>query len=512
MVFSSIVFLFLFLPIVLALYHLLFLPVTLGWNSNFWRRASNLFLLMASLFFYFWGENFLVWIIIASTLIDYFCGLLISGGFGKQGIQLLDPEERRSRLQRTGLILSIGSNLAFLGFFKYFNFGVYNYNRGMGTLGLPALQWEDAVWVTLPLGISFYTFQSMSYTIDVYRGKVRATRNLIDFACYVTMFPQLVAGPIVRYRDVARQLVSRKVTSERFASGVNRFVIGLAKKVLIANTVAVGADHVFALPTEELNFSLAWFGVVCYTLQIYFDFSGYSDMAIGLGRMLGFDFLENFNYPYISQSIQEFWRRWHISLSTWFRDYLYIPLGGSRVSDSRTYFNLITVFFLCGFWHGASFTFIAWGLYHGFFLVIERVGLGGILAKQPRVIRHLYSILVVMGGWVLFRCAGKFGQAMDFYQAMIGLGQGRGIEYGLDMYLTPDIALAILVGIIFSAPILPYLSSKSRAWVDGLRGFSRVPAELGLSFVRVVGLFTLLILSAMWLSSGTHNPFIYFRF
>ena len=512
MVFSSITFLFLFLPVVLTLYHLLFLPVTLGWKSKIWRRLSNLFLLFTSLFFYFWGEDFLVWIIIASTLIDYICGLLISGGYRGGEICQLKPDQPRTRLQKTGLVLSICSNLAFLGFFKYFNFGVYNYNRAVGLVGFESLQWQDAIWITLPLGISFYTFQSMSYTIDVYRGQVKATRNLIDFACYVTLFPQLVAGPIVRYRDVACELVSRKVGSEQFASGVSRFTIGLAKKVLIANTVAVGADQVFALPESELNFSLAWFGVICYTLQIYFDFSGYSDMAIGLGRMFGFNYLENFNYPYVAQSIQDFWRRWHISLSTWFRDYLYIPLGGSRGSAPRTYANLVTVFFLCGFWHGASFTFIAWGLYHGFFLVLERVGLLRFMAKSPRWVRHVYAILVVMGGWVLFRCAGKFAQAMAFYKAMIGIGEGTGVEYGLDMHLTPDIALAILLGIVFSAPILPFVNRWMRERIDAMDPLGKALGQLGFSSVRVIGLSLLFGLSAMWLSAGTHNPFIYFRF
>ncbi|MCA9436557.1 MAG: MBOAT family protein [Candidatus Omnitrophica bacterium] len=512
MVFSSITFLFLFLPVVLVLYHLLFLPVTLGWHSSFWRRASNCFLLLASLLFYFWGEDYLIWIIVTSTLIDYFCGLLISGGLGGGEIHRLDPNRRRTAIQKFGLIFSICSNLAFLGFFKYFNFGIYNYNRAMGAFGLESLQWLDAAWIALPLGISFYTFQSMSYTIDVYRGEVKATRNLIDFACYVTMFPQLVAGPIVRYRDVARELVSRKISSEHFASGVSRFILGLAKKVLIANTVAVGADQVFALPDNELTFALAWFGVICYTLQIYFDFSGYSDMAIGLGRMFGFNYLENFNYPYIAQSIQDFWRRWHISLSTWFRDYLYIPLGGSRGSGARTYFNLVTVFFLCGFWHGASFTFIAWGLYHGFFLVIERVGLLRFLSRMPRGVRHAYAVLVVMGGWVLFRCAGKFAQAIAFYQAMVGLGQGTGEQYGLDMVLTADISLAILIGIFFSAPVLPYLHQWVRDRIHGSGSVGRILGEAGFSSLRVIGLATLFGLSAMWLSAGTHNPFIYFRF
>ncbi|HSR88566.1 MAG TPA: MBOAT family O-acyltransferase, partial [Pontiella sp.] len=313
MVFSSIFFLFFFLPVVLLIYHLLFLPVSLKHRkAAVWRHMANLFLLFASLLFYFWGEQWLTWIVIASTLIDYTCGLLISGAFHKGRIEMLEEDAPRTPVQKAGLILSLCSNMAFLAFFKYFNFGIDTYNALMPD----ALQATDVMKITLPLGISFYTFQSMSYTIDVYRGHVKATRNMIDFASFVTLFPQLVAGPIVRYRDIAEQLVHRTMTSALFASGVNRFIIGLGKKVLIANTVARSADMIFELPAEQLTTPLAWVAVVCYTLQIYYDFSGYSDMAIGLGRMLGFEFLENFNYPYIARSIQDFWRRWHISLST----------------------------------------------------------------------------------------------------------------------------------------------------------------------------------------------------
>ncbi|MFH1999727.1 MAG: MBOAT family O-acyltransferase, partial [Planctomycetota bacterium] len=509
--FSSILFLFLYLPIVLFIYHLLFFPVSRGWQVSFWRRACNLFLLSVSLLFYFWGENFLLWIVITSTLIDYFCGLLIAGGFSRKPLIRLRRKIKRTGVQKAGLIFSICSNLAFLGFFKYFNFGIDNFNSLMGSLNLTALQWNDAAQITLPLGISFYTFQSMSYTIDVYRGKVRATRNLIDFSCYVTMFPQLVAGPIVRYKDVARQLVHRVITTEKFASGISRFVVGLGKKVIIANTVALPADQIFALPAQDISAPLAWIGLLCYTLQIYFDFSGYSDMAIGLGRMFGFEFLENFNYPYIARSIQEFWRRWHISLSSWFRDYLYIPLGGNQCSTFRTYFNLVTVFFLCGLWHGASWAFAVWGLYHGMFLVIERMGFSSVLKRTWSPARHLYTLLVAMVGWVFFR-ADTLTYAIDFLTAMSGLGPADPRIYPVGAYCSLHVALALVLGVIGSAPILPAINR----WVAAARAESTnpLPSVLygGYQILSLTGLCLIMLMVAMSLALGAYNPFIYFRF
>ncbi len=501
MVFSSVIFLFLFLPVVLAIYHLLFLPVSIGHKSSpFWRHVSNLFLLCASLLFYFWGENWLVWIVIVSTLVDYFCGLLISGAFHKGRVEQLVEHAPKTKVQRAGLILSICSNLAFLGFFKYFNFGIDNLNAVLPE----AWRLTNVIRVTLPLGISFYTFQSMSYTIDVYRGHVKATRNLIDFACYVTLFPQLVAGPIVRYCDVARQLVHRTMNLHLFASGVTRFVLGLGKKVLIANTVAQSADKIFALPSQELTTPLAWIGIVCYTLQIYFDFSGYSDMAIGLGRMLGFEFLENFNYPYIARSIQAFWRRWHISLSTWFRDYLYIPLGGSRKSNGQTIFNLITVFFLCGLWHGASWTFVVWGLFHGFFIVIERVGLEKWLKRLPRVLQHIYTLSVVMTGWLLFTSESLSKTAL-FFKALWGFAPSHAPLFAQE-YFSTDIRLAILCGTLFSAPLLPWIQ-RNVAKGSNIKGIA-----ITCDILKVAGLTLILLFSTLSLAAGTHNPFIYFRF
>lgn len=498
MVFSSITFLFFFLPVTLAVYHLLSLPISIGHKSApIWRHISNFFLLCSSLLFYFWGEAWLVWIMLSSMLIDYVSALLISGAFHKGRVEQIKEGAPKTRLQRTGLILSLSANLTLLGFFKYFNFGIDSLNAVLPE----ALKLNDVMQVTLPLGISFYTFQSMSYTIDVYRGHVKATRNLVDFACYVTLFPQLVAGPIVRYCDIAYQLVHRNMTQSRFASGASRFITGLAKKVLIANTIAKACTGVFELPTEQMTTALAWIGTVCYTLQIYFDFSGYSDMAIGLGRMFGFEFLENFNYPYISRSIQEFWRRWHISLSTWFRDYLYIPLGGSRKSNRRTYLNLIIVFFLCGLWHGANWAFVIWGLYHGFFLVIERTGLDKLLKRLPVALQHLYTLLVVMTGWLLFTTE-SFTRSWILFRSLWGFAPSNAPLY-TGGYFARDIQLAVLAGIILSLPVWPALKTFCQ---------NHPISALIWDILRPAGLVILLLLCSMSLASGTHNPFIYFRF
>jgi alginate O-acetyltransferase complex protein AlgI len=503
MVFSSIVFLFLFLPVVLAGYHLLFLPVSPGHRqATLFRRLANLFLLAVSLIFYFWGEQWLVWIVIASTFIDYFCGLLISGAFHKGRIEMLEEGVLRTPLQRFGLVLSLTSNLLFLGFFKYFNFGIDSFNA----LIPEAWRMTDVMRITLPLGISFYTFQSMSYTIDVYRGHVKATRNLIDFACFVTLFPQLVAGPIVRYCDVAHQLVHRTMTSRMFASGVNRFILGLGKKVLIANTVARAADNIFALNPDQLTTPQAWVATLSYTIQIYYDFSGYSDMAIGLGRMFGFEFLENFNYPYIARSIQDFWRRWHISLSTWFRDYLYIPLGGSKKSEGRTYLNLITVFFLCGLWHGANWSYVVWGLYHGAFLVLERLGLKRLMGRLPRGLQHVYTLLVVMIGWVLFATE-SFAQSVVIIKSMSGFAPAQTSSLMLQDWWSRDVIAALIYGAVFSVPVLTGLRRIVSRFATIHPAFGA-----GMEFLKAAALAMIFLFSAMSLAAGTHNPFIYFRF
>jgi alginate O-acetyltransferase complex protein AlgI len=346
--------------------------------------------------------------------------------------------------------------------------------------------------------------------VDIRRHKTKAAKPL-DFALYMTLFPHSIAGPIVRYSDIAGQIAHRVITTAGFAEGVRRFIIGLAKKMLVANTVAVAADKIFALPGHELNFSLAWLGVACYTLQIYFDFSGYSDMAIGLAKLFGIDFLENFNYPYAAHSVTEFWRRWHISLSSWFRDYLYIPLGGNRCSPARNYFNLVIVFFLCGLWHGASWTFAAWGLFHGAFLVLERTKPGRMIDALWAPLKHLYVLLVVAAGWVLFR-ADTMPQALAFLKAMAGLGTGAGLEYHVGLYIDSQLILALFFGAIGSAPVLPLLVRVKDRALEQASGLLGAALNAGFGLADVAGHSLLLLASAMLLAAGTHNPFIYFRF
>lgn len=501
MIFSSPIFLFFYLPLFLLGYYVILsltnLRKTKG-KKNHRFRVGNMFILAASLMFYYWGEDRLVLVMLTSTVVDYYCGIKIG---------LSTSKKKRKRF----LIFSICVNLALLSIFKYFNFGLENFNAFVDSIGLNDLQLKNVMEITLPLGISFYTFQSMSYTIDVYRGEVKPTRKFIDFACFVTMFPQLVAGPIVRYRDISAQIVDRTMYSSLFASGCVRFILGLGKKVLIANTVALPADKIFSIPTNQLTTELAWLGIVCYTLQIYYDFSGYSDMAIGLGSMLGFTFPENFNYPYASKSIQEFWRRWHISLSTWFRDYLYIPLGGGRRNPARVYLNLFLVFLLCGLWHGAAWVFIIWGIYHGLFLVIERLGFEQFLKKQIIPVRHLYSVLVIMGGWVIFRSE-NLSQALGYYSSLMGFSDGNALQFNMQMNLTNDVVLALVVGILFAWPVLPWfirLKQKTHNFLSVSVG--RV-FHLSFSSLKIMIVLTVFFLSAMSISSGAYNPFIYFRF
>src|SRR5436190_13114691 len=411
MLFTSPVFLFLFLPLVLGTYSLL------------GRRARNGFLLAASLLFYAWGEGIFVLVMCGSIVANYLFG------------RALDASG-----QRTGLLaVAVATNLALLGCFKYANFLVDNLNAASAVLHVAPLHLEP---IHLPIGISFFTFHALSYLIDVARRRVRAQRSPIDFGLYITLFPQLIAGPIIRYHDIAAQLAGRTVRRERFAAGVRRFVLGLGKKTLIADTLALPADAIFALPPASLTASLAWAGALLYTLQIYCDFSAYSDMAIGLARMLGFEFLENFDYPYVSRSITEFWRRWHISLSRWFRDYLYIALGGNRRGPRRTYVNLVTVFFLCGLWHGANWTFVVWGLYHGLFLVLERRGAAAWLAARPAWLARAYTVFVVLVGWVFFR-ADSMTAAAGMLRAMAGASLALPTPFSAGWYLTPEVALAL---------------------------------------------------------------------
>jgi alginate O-acetyltransferase complex protein AlgI len=362
--------------------------------------------------------------------------------------------------------------------------------------------------VLLPIGISFFTFHAISYVVDVYRRDATAQKSPVHAALYLLLFPQLIAGPIIRYRDIADQLARRTVSLDDFAYGVRRFVLGLAKKVLVANVVAGPADQIFGMPSAQLTAAHAWLGVVCYTVQIYFDFSGYSDMAIGLGRMFGFRFPENFRWPYVADTVQDFWRRWHLSLSTWFRDYLYVPLGGNRVPPGRVYRNLVTVFFLCGLWHGASWTFVVWGLFHGAFLVVERLGVARALERVRAPVRHVYLLLVVMIGWVFFR-ADTLDAAVAYLGAMAGLSAGAPTPYAVGWFLTPEVALALAAGAIGSTPVVPALARR----VDRSLAAAKGPrVAWGLSAASTAALVGLLVASIMQMAARTYNPFIYFRF
>jgi len=429
MVFSSLTFLFIFLPSVLFIYYLI--------NTRF----RNIFLTIASLIFYAWGEQKLVMLMIFSISINYLGGILIS----------LMAREGRSKASRIFLFFFVAMNVLILGYFKYTNFIIANINE-MGILSFSSLN-----EIILPIGISFFTFQGMSYLIDVYYEKVDSQKSLVSLALYISMFPQLIAGPIVRYIDVSKQIeADRKFDILQFQRGVIRFIIGLFKKVIIANQMGFMADFVFNNSGEVGSVSL-WIGVVSYAFQIYFDFSGYSDMAIGLGKMFGFDFLENFNHPYISKSIQEFWRRWHISLSSWFRDYLYIPLGGNRKGIGRTYVNLIIVFFITGLWHGASWNFIFWGLFHGFFLIWERIGLSKFLNKAPNFVGHIYLALVVLVGWVFFR-AENLSDAWQYLEGMFAFRKGGNeIVY---QYISTYFVFVFIIAVIFSTNIKVYFKAK----------------------------------------------------
>jgi len=476
MVFSSPIFLFLFLPIVLGVYFLL--P----------KALWNLWLLVASLLFYAWGERLFTLVMIASISMNYVFGLMLERFRGRPGM-------------KATMVVATVANLGLLIGYKYANFLVGIFNDVLLVTKTPPIHLDP---VHLPIGISFFTFHALSYVIDVYRADVRGQKDFVKVALYVTLFPQLIAGPILRFHHVAHQFGIRSVNLLLFQSGVRRFLVGFGKKVLIANTLAGPADKIFALPASTLSPGAAWLGIVCYTLQLYFDFSGYSDMAIGLGRMFGFQFPENFNYPYISCSIKEFWRRWHISLSTWFRDYLYIPMGGNRVSLGRGYFNLLTVFFLCGLWHGASWSFVVWGLYHGLFLVLEGRGFLRRIETLPRVFGHLYASLVVMIGLVIFR-ADTLSHATRYLQGMTGIGH-HNAENCAAMFLTLDIQLALLAGIIGSTPLVAILARRICALPERTTG--RFTVECAVN----VGLMAVFILALACLSAGTYNPFIYFRF
>jgi alginate O-acetyltransferase complex protein AlgI len=485
MVFSSHLFFYYFLPLALLVYYLL--P----------RRLKNLGLTLLSYLFYGWANPAFMILMFTSTVIDYFCGLAITQRLGpkwREPIERLKKGGPRTRAQKVAVAVSVISNLSLLGFFKYFNFAVDNFNLLAAALGLGDWQLDSVMRIVLPLGISFYTFQSMSYSIDVYRGDAKGLKNFIDFACYVSMFPQLVAGPIIRFSEVADQLQERSYTVQKFARGVAFISLGMAKKILLANPCGKIADTVFdagsALPLD------AWYGALAYSFQIYFDFSGYSDMAIGLGLMLGFVFPKNFDSPYKAESITDFWRRWHMSLSTWLRDYLYIPLGGSRKGRRRTYLNLGLVMLLGGLWHGAAWNFIIWGGIHGLLLAGERLrGKQGFFTRLPRPARVGGTFFLVLISWVFFR-ADNLGRATSYLGNMFGSGPfypGAGIVDGLiyQPYYLATFAIAAVV--VWAAP-------QTWDWSRRLPGWKAAV---------VTGLLLLALLTLM---TQAFNPFIYFIF
>ena len=470
MVFSSLVFLFVFLPITLLFYFIV--P----------RKYRNFILLIVSLIFYAWGEPVYIVLMLFSTVIDFINGLLVE--------KYADQPKKAKKV----VIFAVIVNLSLLTFFKYSGFIVSNVNALMGT----TFTVPD---IALPIGISFYTFQTMSYTIDVFRKDAPAQKNIINLGAYVTMFPQLIAGPIVRYQTVAEQLNHRKETQTLFASGVERFVIGLGKKVLLANNIGLLWSQISSMAISELTVMTSWLGVIAFGLQIYFDFSGYSDMAIGLGRMFGFQLLENFNYPYISQSITEFWRRWHISLGTWFRDYVYIPLGGNRKGKRRTYLNVFIVWFLTGLWHGASWNFILWGLYFGIIITIEKVFLMKWLSYAPRLIRHLYTLVLLIIGWGLFAFE-NLSYLKDYFRVMFGFKEVALYDQVTLYYLMTNGVLLIIL-VIASTPLAKQMYQKLK---QSKRG------ELLDVVLSPIVCLLILILSTAYLVDSSYNPFLYFRF
>ena len=471
MVFSSLLFLFRFLPIVL-----------LGYFATP-KKYRNLFLLLFSLAFYAWDTPKFLAIMIISIIVNYVGGILVDKFLKSDG----------NTKAKIALIATSVIDLGILGVFKYTNFVFENVNALFGT--------DFVSNFVLPIGISFYTFQMMSYVIDVYRGDTEVQKNIISFGCYVSLFPQLIAGPIVQYKTVAKQLDSRQETYDKFALGVKRFVVGLSKKVLIANSVGALWEDIAAMDVATLPTLTAWIGIIAYTLQIYFDFSGYSDMAIGLGKMFGFEFLENFNYPYISKSITEFWRRWHISLGSWFRDYVYIPLGGNRRGFLIQLRNIFVVWMLTGIWHGASWNFFAWGVYFGVILIIEKLFLLKFLEKLPSFISHMYATLLFVYGWVIFYFKGEgcMGRIWDYTKALFG--GTRSVFDSESLFILLNYALILALGIIGATP----LCKKLFASLEG----KRPNIAYVISVVFVVSGF---LLTVTYLVAAENNPFLYFDF
>ncbi|WP_243739376.1 MBOAT family O-acyltransferase [Flavicella sediminum] len=442
------------------------------------KKLKNIVLLVFSLAFYAWGERKMVVLLVLSSLVDYSSGIFISKGYKK-----------------LGLYFSVFFNLGILIYFKYANFIIENLNDLFGVVYSSVV--INPLSIVMPLGISFFTFQTMSYTIDVYRGKVKACTNFIDFVTYVSLFPQLVAGPIVRYEEIQHQLKNKVLNVSRFAYGIERFVKGLFKKLFIANNLVVISDLAFE-STLGYGTLFNWLGIIAYTLYVYFDVSGYADMAIGLGKMFGFDFPENFNYPYISSSIKEFWRRWHITMSTWFRDYVYISLGGNRKSKQRVLLNLLIVFAVTGLWHGAAWNYVIWGLWHGLFLLIEK---GGWLKKMPRVAKHVYVLGVVMIGLVFFRAA-TMEHAFIYIKQLFVYTPIMDLDI-LNFSLRMETIVAFALSILFSFPLYDKLKTMIKSQISNV---------LTLSILRIMVLMVLLFVCYVYIAIGAYNPFIYFKF
>lgn len=470
MVFSSMIFLWFFLPIVLIMYFI----------SN--KTFKNIILLISSLLFYAWGEPKYILLMILSIALNYVFGLLINKYRGKD---------------RIILIIAIVSNLWLLGYFKYYNFFATNVNKIFSheLLGVKN--------IILPIGISFYTFQILSYIIDLYRKEIKVQKNIFNLALYVSFFPQLIAGPIVKYKDIENEINDRKIDLELFASGVRKFVYGLGKKVIFANTLALIVDTIYSYDISQLNTPIVWLAAIAYTLQIYFDFSGYSDMAIGLGRMFGFHFPENFNLPYVSESITEFWRRWHISLSTWFKQYLYIPLGGNRKGKLRTYINLFIVFFATGLWHGASWNFIVWGgIFYGTILVIEKLFLKSLLDKNKyKILNHIYVMLIVIVGWVLFRAEG-LNRALDIIKMMFSFNF-KTIYILMSSIINKKTILILISAIILCGP--------AQKMVSSLTNRNKIK-KIYTNYFEAIVIILILVIVISELVASSYNPFIYFRF
>lgn len=473
MIFSSLLFLFRFLPIILIVYYIM--P----------RKYRNLILLLFSLIFYAWGEPVYIILMLISILVSYTGGILI------------DTFKRKKKEKEAKVVLVISSviSLSFLAFFKYANFAIETINS-FTNVGMSMLQ------IALPIGISFYTFQTLSYMIDVYREKAEVQKNLITFGTYVTMFPQLIAGPIVQYKEIAKDLQNRKETLNQFSEGINRFMIGLGKKVLIANNIGLLWNTVQGMSYSEVPIFTAWLGIIAYSFQIYFDFSAYSDMAIGLGHMFGFKFLENFNYPYISKSITEFWRRWHISLGSWFREYVYIPLGGNRTVKWKHIRNIMVVWLLTGFWHGASWNFVLWGIYYCVLLLLEKFIFGKYLEKLPNIVRHIYCMFFVLLGWNLF-ASQNLSSSIEFLKSLFGM-YNQGIYNTETIYLLINNIILLFICVIGCTE----LPKKIGKWIsDRLKNKEIILVLLKNAFYIII-----FILSVAWLVDASFNPFLYFRF